>query len=74
MADATKRKKNPLDTIARDLTSAGHEFLGALKSEDAWNQVKAALSPEQPGSMPLRTLARIAGDLLEKYLCKKLGL
>ncbi len=60
--------------FARDLTSAGHDFFGALKSDDVWNQVKSALSPEQLGTLPLRKLAGIFGDLLEKYLRTKPGL
>ncbi len=66
---------NPYKLILpRDLTSDGHELLGALENEEVWNQVKSAITLRQLGSMPLRTLAKIADDLLEKYLRAKVGL
>jgi len=60
--------------FARDLTSAGHAFPGALESEEVWKQIKSALTPAQIGSLTIGKLAGLAGELAEKAIRKKLGL
>ena len=58
----------------RDLTTAGHNFLASLESQDVWAQLKAALKPGEIAALPVRRLAAIAGDLAERAIHKKLGL
>jgi len=58
----------------RDLTSAGHEFLNAMRSGDVLNRLKNALKPSELGALSMKKLAGLAGELAEKAIRKKLGL
>lgn len=58
----------------RDLTTAGHQLLSALESEDVWSQLKTAVNPKNLGALSVKRLARLAGDLAEKSIRKQLGL
>lgn len=56
-----------------DMTTAGHNFLGALEDKQVWERLKSALSPEELAQVPLKTLAKIAWELAEKKIREKLG-
>ena len=57
-----------------DMTTDGHNFLGALEDQQIWARLKSALSPEEMAQVPLRTLAKIAWELAEKKIRDKFGL
>lgn len=58
----------------RDMSSAGHEFLGALRSGDVLERLKNALKPSELAAMSFGELAGIAKELAAKAIRKKLGL
>ncbi len=58
----------------RDLTSAGHEFLNAIRAGDVIERLKKSLKPSELGALSLKKIASIAGELAEKAIRKKLGL
>lgn len=62
------------DYYVRDLTSAGHEFLNAIRSGDVIERLKSALKPSELGALSMKKIAGIAGELMEKSIRKKLGL
>ena len=58
----------------KDMSSRGHEFLGAIRAGDALERLKSALKPSELAALSLGKLAGIAGELAEKAIRKKLGL
>ena len=62
------------DVDVRDLTTAGHQFLAALEAQDVWTRLKTTLRPEELAALPMRKLAAIAGELVERGARRKLGL
>ncbi|MCP1851227.1 MULTISPECIES: DUF2513 domain-containing protein [unclassified Bradyrhizobium] len=57
----------------RDLTWEGHEFAGAILSDDStWEKVKAALGPEKLITMPLNVIQAIATKALTDWGLDKL--
>ena len=56
-----------------DMTTAGHNFLGALEDKQIWERLKSALTPEELAQIPLKSLAKIAWELAEKKIREKLG-
>lgn len=60
--------------MVKDLTSNGHAFLASLESQDVWEQIKSVLSPSEIGRLSMKQLGRLAGDLAEKAVRRKLGL
>lgn len=52
----------------RDLTWEGHEFAGAILSDDStWEKIKAALGPEKLVTMPLNVVQTIATKALTEW-------
>jgi hypothetical protein len=60
--------------LVRDMSSAGHEFLGALRSGDVLERLKSALKPSELAALSFAELAGIAKELAAKAIRKKLGL
>ena len=65
---------DPAHLIVRDLTSRGHEFLGAIRSGDVLERLKSALKPSELAALSMGKLANLAGELAEQAIRKKLGL
>lgn len=61
-------------TLVTDMSTKGHEFLGALRSGDVLERIKASLKPSELASLSFGKLAGIAGELAERAIRKKLGL
>lgn len=57
-----------------DMSSKGHEFLGALRSGDVLERLKSALKPSELAALSFGKLSGIAGELAERAIRKKLGL
>lgn len=62
-------------TMVSDLTWEGHEFAGALLTDDStWEKVKAAFGPEQLATVPLKLIGSVATAALTAWATQKLGL
>lgn len=57
-----------------DMTTAGHNFLGALEDERLWNRIKASLSPSQMATLSMKQIAVLASELALKQGRELLGL
>jgi hypothetical protein len=61
--------------IVRDLTWAGHEFAGAILTDDStWSKIKEAIGSEKLIGMPLKVVQELATKALTAWAMKKLGL
>ena len=61
--------------LAVDLSWQGHEFAGALLSEETvWTRVKDALGPEKLATVPLKYIETVAMEALIAWGKVKLGL
>ncbi|SMO78884.1 DUF2513 domain-containing protein [Paracoccus laeviglucosivorans] len=60
--------------LVKDLSTRGHQFLGALRSGDVLQRLKSALKPSELAALSFGKLAQIAGELAEKIIRQKLGL
>ena len=57
----------------KDLTWSGHDFAGALKKEEIWENIKSILDPRELAELSLQQLKKLALDLSERWLRKKFG-
>jgi hypothetical protein len=61
--------------FVKDLTWDGHEFAGALLSDETiWDKVKAAVGPEKLVSLPLKVIQDLATKALTSWATQKMGL
>lgn len=60
--------------LVMDMSSKGHELLGALRSGDVLERLKSALKPSELAALSFGKLAGIASELAERAIRKKLGL
>ena len=58
----------------KDLTWSGHDFVGALKKEEIWENIKSTLDPRELAELSLEQLKKLALDLSERWVRKKFGL
>ena len=69
--DGPSTKTNSLPykhVLVTDLTWQGHEFAGAILSDEStWDKIKATLGPEKLISMPLRVIQDIATKELTEW-------
>jgi uncharacterized protein DUF2513 len=62
------------EVLVKDLTWEGHEFAGAILSDEStWEKVKAAIGPEKLVSLPLKVVQEIATKALTAWALHKLG-
>jgi len=58
-----------------DLSWRGHEFAGALLTEETvWTKVKASLGPEKLATLPLKFIESVALDALSAWVKSNIGL
>lgn len=61
--------------LVKDLTWEGHEFAGALLTDDStWQKLKAAIGPETLASLPLKMVQDLATKALTAWAMHKMGL
>lgn len=61
--------------LVSTLTWEGHEFAGALLTDEAtWDKVKAAFGPEQLAIAPLKMIGSVATAALTAWAMQRLGL
>lgn len=59
----------------QDLTWSGHEFAGALLTDDGtWQKVKSAFGPEKLATAPLKMIENVATQALTAWAMKQIGL
>lgn len=69
LADPYKR------ILVTDLTWQGHEFAGALLTDEGvWEKVKAAFGPEKLATVPLKMIETVATQALTAWGLKQIGL
>ncbi len=55
------------------MTSAGHDYLDAIRSEGIWNKTKEAVA-ETGGSVPLEIMKQLAKGFLKKKIERHTGI
>ena len=61
--------------FVRDLTWQGHEFAGAILTDDStWSKIKDAVGPEKLMNMPFKVIQDLATKALMAWASNKLGL
>ncbi|MBJ6986907.1 DUF2513 domain-containing protein [Devosia sp. MC521] len=59
----------------QDLTWQGHEFAGALLTDDGtWQKVKTAFGPEKLATAPLKMIENVTTQALTAWAIKQIGL
>lgn len=59
----------------QDLTWQGHEFAGALLTDDGtWQKIKSAFGPEKLATAPLKMIESVATQALTVWAMKQVGL
>lgn len=67
--------RNYMTVLVQDLTWDGHEFYGAMATdEDTWQKVKRAFGPEKLATAPLKMIESVATAALTAWATKQLGL
>jgi hypothetical protein len=63
------------EVLVVDLSWNGHEFAGALISDEGtWEKVKAAFGPEKLATVPLKMIETVATQALTAWGMKQMGL
>ncbi|WP_091739253.1 DUF2513 domain-containing protein [Phenylobacterium immobile] len=60
-----KTAAGPTPSVVRDLTSYGHDFVGAATSHSVWSQLRELFPDEKLQQVPLRVVAGVAIRLME---------
>jgi hypothetical protein len=60
--------------LVKDMTWAGHDFIGVLENEGVWNKIKQSFSAEQLVGMSLTTLKTLGIGLATEWAKSKVGL
>lgn len=60
-----KAAEGATPSLVRDLSSYGHDFVGAIASEQVWSQLTDLFPPEKLQQVPLRVVAGVAIRLME---------
>jgi len=61
--------------MVRDLTWQGHDFAGALLTDDStWDKIKKEIGPEKLVTMPLKVIEALATKALTAWATSQLGL
>lgn len=73
--DGPQPKPSQGFALVRDLTWSGHEFAGAvLTDESTWSKLKDAIGSEQLINMPLKVVQELATKALTAWAMRKIGL